>query len=426
MKTNLETAAVVGLSWFAGTLATSFVAGPIGWIGGPALLAAGEFYRRKNRLGMGEVSLGVAQFTWHNAMAASQVMSREAEDVIPVYSNVVQRVTTLVDHGVQRPEVDLVQWVSDKGKLRSLIIAGLPGEGKTHTAKALIHALLQVFPERYLKICTLDRGLSHDDSAPETWLGLGDDFFAEEMDSIRQEIEAAEAEMEQRYQDAKGGKEVNKYPYIVFIDELVATMGMLKTGNKQYDDAIDKTLKNLLVRGPKARVWIMGATQMLDCQGTGMNQAVLKLFEFLVFPQLGSSATSWRNLPSVAEQAYIIQELQGAPQRNPKPVAVLRGGRGSVMTMPRIDIPDHVAVIAPGDEIEQWLESQAEVMSAAVAEGLSASKTWDRRVELPKGVSKSKLKTNDFWQRFRTRHAEMADTQKGNRESEPGRTDEDL
>jgi hypothetical protein len=424
MNSNLETAAVVGLSWFSGALATAFVAGPVGWIGGPALLAAGEFYRRKQRLGFGDVSLGVAQFTWHNAIAATQVMSGEAEAMVPVYANVVQKAKTLVDHGVQRPEVDLVDWVSNKGELRSLIIAGLPGEGKTHTAKALIHALLQVFPERYLKICTLDRGLSHDDEAPETWLGLDDDFFAEQMDDIRQEIEAAEAEMEQRYQDAKKGQPVNKYPYIVFIDELVATMGMLKTGNKQYDDAVDKTLKNLLVRGPKARVWIMGATQMLDCNGTGMNQAVLKLFEFLVFPNLGMSATSWRNLPDVAEQKYIIQELQGAPQKAPKPVAVLRGGRGHVMTMPRIEIPDAIPVIEPGDEIEQWLDSQADAIAVAVAEGLSATKAWDR-VDVPKGVTKSKLKTNDWWQRFRMRHAEMGNTGNGTRKSEPGRTDED-
>jgi hypothetical protein len=421
MSSTLETSAVVGLSWFSGALATAFVAGPVGWIGGPALLAAGEFYRRKKGLGFGDVSLGVAQFTWDNALAASQVLSGEAESVIPVYANVVQKAKTLVDHGVQRPEIDLVRWVSDKGSLRSLIIAGLPGEGKTHTAKALIHALLQVFSERYLKICTLDRGLSHDDANPETWLGLGDEFFAEKMEDIRQEIEAAEAEMEQRYQDAKGGNPVNKYPYIVFIDELVATMGMLKTGNKQYDDALDKTLKNLLVRGPKARVWIMGATQMLDCAGTGMNQAVLKLFEFLVFPQLGSSPTSWRNLPSVAEQAYIIQELQGAPGKAPKPVAVLRAGRGAVMTMPRIDVPDYIPVVAPGDEIEKWLDSQAETMAAAVVDGLSATKSWSR-VATPDGVSRLKAKDNDWWQRYRLRFADM---QTGNRESKPGRTNED-
>lgn len=422
---NLETAAVVGLSWSAGTLATALVAGPVGWIGGPALLAAGEFYRRKQRLGFGEVSTGLVRFIWDNAIAASQVLSGEAEEMVPVYANVVQRAKTLVDHGVQRPEVDLVEWVSDKGKLRSLIIAGLPGEGKTHTAKALIHALMQVFPERYLKICTLDRGMSHDDSDPETWLGLGDNFFAEDIASILQEIEAAEAEMEERYQAAKANKPVNKYPYIIFVDELVVTMGMLKTGNTKTDEAFDKMLKNLLVRGPKARVWLMGATQMLDCKGTGMSQAVLKLFEFLLLPQLASSVTSWRNLPDVAEQDYIIQELQGAPAKAPKPVAVLRGSRGYVMTMPRLEVPDSIAVISPGDEIEQWLNTQAEVMAQAVADGLSPTKAW-AKVELPKGASKLKAKDNDWWQRFRTRHAEIANAQNGTQEAEPGSTDEDL
>lgn len=425
MSRNLETAAVVGLSWFSGAVATALVAGPIGWGIGPALLVAGEFYRRKQRLGPGEVSLGLAQFVWNNASAATSVISGEAEATLPVYANVVQKAKVLVDNGVQRPEVNLAQWMGDKGRLRSLIIAGLPGEGKTHTAKALIWALLQVFPERYLKICTLDRGLSHDDTKPETWLGLGDDFFAEDIDSIRQEIEGAEAEMEQRYLHAKRGEPVNKYPYIVFVDELVATMGLLKTGNKQYDDAFDKTLKNLLVRGPKARVWIMGATQMLDCNGTGMSQAVLKLFEFLVFPQLGSSPTSWRNLPTVANQSDIIQALQGAPQKAPKPVAVIRGGVGRVMTIPRLEIPDAIEVIQTGDEIEQWLDSQAAVMAEAIAAGLSATKGWGR-VTLPDGASKLKAKDNEWWQRYRVRYAEMSASQNGNRESEPGRTDEDL
>jgi len=416
MKTNLETAAVVGLSWFSGTLATAFVAGVAGWAGGPALLIAGEFYRRKQRLGFGEVSLGVARFIWDNAMAATQVMSNEAEDVLPVYANVMQKAKTLVDHGVQRPEVDLVEWVSDKSGLRSFIIAGLPGEGKTHTAKALISALLRVFPKRYLKICTLDRGLSHDDDAPETWLGLGDEWFAETIDEIRSEIEGAEAEMEARYLAAKNGETVDKYPWIVFVDELVVTMGRIKAKNKASADSFDETLNNLLIRGPKARVWIMGATQMLDCKGAGMSQAVFKLFEFLLFPNLGASSSSWRNLPDVAEQSYIIQELQGAARKAPKPVAVLRGGRGYVMTMPRLEIPDYIPVMSPGDEIEAWLATQSEVMAKAVAEGLSATKSWPR-VELPEGVSKLKARNNDWWQRYRLRFAEM---QNGNRETKPG------
>ena len=402
----METAAIVGLSVLAGAVITAKVEGPIGWLGGPALVASGEFYRRSNRVGVGEVSLGLAQFTWNNALAATMAASNDLEEIAPVYANVVSKVTGFVDRGVTLPELSLVDWVSDKGSLSSTIIAGLPGEGKTHTAKALIHALLQVFPERYLKICTLDRGLSHDDSAPETWLGLGNDFFAEDVDSIRQEIEGAEAEMERRYQAAKGGDPVDKYPYIVFIDELVATMGMLKTGNKQYDDGLDKTLKNLLVRGPKARVWIMGATQMLDCVGTGMSQAVLKLFEFLVFPQLGSSAQSWRNLPQVSNQSEIIASLQGAPTKAPKPVAVLRAGRGRVVIMPRLTVPDSIEVVQPSDPIEEWLGSQLAVMTVAIGEGLSATKCWSR-VDIPEGVSKLKAKDNDWWQGFRAKYGAM-------------------
>jgi hypothetical protein len=152
-----------------------------------------------------------------------------------------------------------------------------------------------------------------------------------------------------------------------------------------------------------------------------MSQAVLKLFEFIVFPQLGSSPTSWKNLPTVAEQAYIITELQGAPAKAPKPVAVLRAGRGAVMTMPRIEVPDYVPVMTPGDEIDAWLDAQSEVMAAAVAEKLSATRGWSR-VELPQGVSKLKAKDNDWWQRFRLRFAEM---QTGNLKSKPAPTDED-
>lgn len=427
MKTStLETSAVVGLSWFAGSLATAFVAGPIGWIGGPALLAAGEFYRRKQRLGIGEVSLGLAQFTWDNAMAATQVMSNEAEDVIPVYANVVQRAKTLVDHGVQRPEVDLEKWVADKSELRSLIVAGLPKEGKTHTAKALISAILKVFPERYLKICTLDKGISHDDEAPETWLGLPNDFFVETIDGIRKEIEGAAAEMEQRYLDGSQGKKVNKYPYIVFVDELVATMGMLTTGrSKEYRDSLDQLIQNILVRGPKARVWLMGAGQKLDCKGTGFNQSNLLLFDFLLFPRLGQNGNAWRNLPDVPNRESIIQALQGAPQKAPKPVAVIRSGEGFIMTMPRIEVPDYIPVMSPGDEIDAWLKTQATVMAQAVKEGLSPTKSWSR-VELPTGVSKLRAKDNDWWQRFRMRHAEMAGAQKGNPESKPALTDEGL
>ena len=50
---DLEKQALVGLALTSGTLATALVAGPIGWVGGPALLAAGEFYRRRQRLEIG-------------------------------------------------------------------------------------------------------------------------------------------------------------------------------------------------------------------------------------------------------------------------------------------------------------------------------------------------------------------------------------
>lgn len=412
---NLEKQALVGLSLTAGTLATGLVAGPIGWIGGPTLLAAGEFYRRRQGLTLGEVARGMIRFAWDNATAATAAVSGEAEAVIPVYANVMQKAKTLVDHGVSRPEVDFERWVTDTANLRSTIIAGLPGEGKTHTAKALIFAMLKAWPERYLKICTLDRGLSHDDDKPETWLGLGDEFFAETKADIRAEIDAAEAEMEQRYQDAKKGT-VNKYPFVVFVDELVATMSMFKDDRK-----LDTTIENLLVRGPKARVWLMGATQKLDCAGVGMSQATFKLFEFILFPQLGSSPTSWRNLPTVAEQSYIIGELQGAPAKAPKPVAVLRAGRGAVMTMPRLEVPDSILVMQPGDEIEQWLDSIAATMADAVAQGLSASKSW-QGLELPQGVSKLKARDNPWWQRYRLRYGAM---QTGNSESQPAPTVED-
>lgn len=416
---DLEKQALVGLALTSGTLATALVSGPIGWVGGPALLAAGEFYRRRQGLGLGEVSLGMLRFAWDNATAATKVVSGEAESVIPVYANVVQKAKTLVDHGVQRPEVDFAKWVSDTVNLRSTLIAGLPGEGKTHSAKALILAMLQAWPERYLKICTLDRGLSHDDDKPETWLGLGDEFFAETEGDIRAEIDAAEAEMQQRYQAGRKGEPVNKYPYIVFVDELLVTMSML--GKQERGDKLDKTIENLLVRGPKARVWLMGATQKLDVAGLGLSQATLKLFEFLLFPQLGSSPASWRNLPTVAEQSYLIEALQHAPQRAPKPVAVLRAGRGAVMTMPRLEVPDSLVVLSPGDEIEAWLESIAPAMAEAIAQGLSASKGWGT-MELPQGVSKLKAKDNDWWQRYRLKYGAM---QTGNSEGQPAPTVED-
>jgi hypothetical protein len=44
-------------------------------------------------------------------------------------------------------------------------------------------------------------------------------------------------------------------------------------------------------------------------------------------------------------------------------------------------------------------------------------------VELPSGASKLKAKDNEWWQRYRAKYAAM---QNGNRDSEPGRTDEDL
>jgi len=421
---GLETAAVVGLAWFAGALAVAKVPGPLGFVAGAATLAGGEYYRRKQGLGIAEVSTGMAGFVWQNAIAASASASGELESVVPVYANVAEKARTFVDHGVERPELSLADWVSNTSSLRSLIIAGLPGEGKTYTAKALIYECLKAFPERYLKICTLDRGLSHDDTAAETWLGLSDDFFAESADDIRIEIESAEAEMENRYLRAKHGESVAKSPYIVFVDELVATMGMLKTGSAEYDRAFDKTLKNLLVRGPKARVWLMGATQMLDCNGTGMSQAVLKLFEFLVFPQLGASATSWRNLPDVAEQSSIIAELQKAPSRFPKPVAVLRAGRGSVVTMPRLEVPDYVPIVGRDlDPIADWLSTQSESMAAAAQHGLSATKAWDK-IDRPKGA-KAKANNNPYWVAFREAYGQMTNSQNGNQDFEPGRTDED-
>lgn len=417
MSRNLEKPALVGLSLTTGTLLTALVSGPVGWIGGPALLAAGEFYRRRQGLGFGEVSTGMLRFAWDNATAATQAVSGEAEAMVPVYANVVQKAKTIVDHGVSRPEVDLLNWVSDKGALRSLIIAGLPGEGKTHTAKTLIWAILQAHPERYLKICTMDRGMSHDDEKPETWLGLGTEFFAETVADIRAEIDAAEAEMEARYLAAKTGEPINKYPYIVFIDELVVTMSMLKGDKSTLDD----TIENLLVRGPKARVWIMGASQKLDCAGTGLSQATMKLFEFLVFPQLGASATSWRNLPDVAEQSYILGELKNAPNRAPKPVAVLRAGRGAVMTMPRLEVPDSLVVMTPGDEIDSWLDSLAATMAEAAAQKQSASKSWSA-LQLPQGVSKLKAKDNEWWQRYRLKYGAMLT---GNPDAESGPTVED-
>jgi hypothetical protein len=414
MKQQTEQGALASIGTIAGLALTTTVAGPVGWAGGLSLLAASEYYRRKNALGMGDVSLGLARFTWENLKGVATAFNRDAVDAIPVYANVVQQAKTLVDHGVERPEVDLHKWVADKGSLRSLIIAGLPGEGKTHTAKALIMAMLQTFPRRYLKICTLDRGLSHDDTNPETWLGLDDSFFAETIDEIRQEIESAEAEMEDRYLKAKSGGEIDKFPYIVFVDELVATMGMLKGVNTEHDKSLDKTLKNLLVRGPKARVWIMGATQMLDCNGTGMNQGVLKLFEFLVMPQLGGTATSWRNLPDTPEQSYIIQELQKAPAKAPKPVAILRGGKGKVMTIPRLHVPDRLEVTTPeaeSDRISHWLESQADAMAESAERGLSATKAW-ARVAPPSG-HRAKSSSNEFWQRFKSAYAEIQESQKG-------------
>jgi hypothetical protein len=137
-----------------------------------------------------------------------------------------------------------------------------------------------------------------------------------------------------------------------------------------------------------------------------MSQAVLKLFEFLVFPQLGSSAQSWRNLPQVSNQSEIIASLQGAPTKAPKPVAVLRAGRGSVVIMPRLTVPDSIEVVQSSDPIEEWLGSQLAVMTVAIGEGLSATKCWSR-VDIPEGVSKLKAKDNDWWQGFRAKYGAM-------------------
>jgi hypothetical protein len=401
-KTIDKDAVIVAAGLIAGLTFLVKVPGVGGWGGGLAMLTASEVHRRKERVGIMDTANGAGRWLITGVGHAARSLHTEARDTLTVYDNVAQRVERFTDHGVGLPELDIQQWISNRGSFRSFIIAGLPGEGKTHLFKAFIAAILETYPERYLKICTTDRGLSHDDEKPETWLHLPDHFFADTIDDILDEVHEAYLEVEKRYEQGRNGDPVSKHPYFLFVDELLVVLLAAKL-TKEQKAQFDQELIRILVGGPKARVWIIGASQQLDCGGTGISQATFKLFEFLMLPVMGSDSSAWRNICDAKNISEVIETLSKAPDKAPKPIGVKRGGKVSAMMLPRIHLPDAAEVIEPENEFKAWAESWQEFIDKCLSENSECSPTtaYQMLCDVDSSVRSRMSKDNPQWIAFR-------------------------
>jgi hypothetical protein len=186
-------------------------------------------------------------------------------------------------------------------ELRSGLICGESGDGKTKTLIYVLARFLQVNAcgQCEVYIGDPDYGSSHGDAEPNNWLGLklGTHVAVEPQDIYRMVAHVSGIVDARAGATAKATSDGNgkpKFPPVLFIlDEAPAVMNML---DKESKDDFKAEIANILRRGLKQNVTFKLGTQSLAVGSLALPQDILRQVETVILWRAAQVKENYGNL----------------------------------------------------------------------------------------------------------------------------------
>lgn len=213
-----------------------------------------------------------------------------------------------------------IDWFPKWAK-RSGIVVGESGDGKSYM---LCNIVLSGFIKEHgdnaiVRICDIDYGSSHGDTAPNTWLGLniGQHIFINKSDCFKVLLSTSKTVNDRVNETAlavSNDRDQPKFdPILLIIDEVPALMS--EWTEAEQKEAV-KAIANILRRGLKQNVTFKLGTQTLAVQSLCINKNILQQFETVILWRAAQMAENFQNLglqPGKASQ--IVDEISIYPHR---------------------------------------------------------------------------------------------------------------
>jgi len=223
---------------------------------------------------------------------------------------------SIADFAAQELSID---WFPNWSK-RSGIVVGESGDGKSYM---LCNIVLNGFIKEHgdnaiVRICDIDYGSSHGDTAPNTWLGLevGRHIFINQSDCFRVLLSTSKTVSDRVSETAlavsKNEDKPKFDPILLIMDEVPALMA--EWTEAEQKEAV-KAIANILRRGLKQNVTFKLGTQTLAVQSLCINKNILQQFETVILWRAAQMAENFQNLglqPGKASQ--IVDEISIYPQ----------------------------------------------------------------------------------------------------------------
>lgn len=308
------------------------------------------------------------------------------------------------------------------GRFQPLVLAGLPGEGKTRVMQRLVERFTILNPEGEVMVFDPEYSFNQSDPNGTPWpehLKPGTHIFADlaGLNSIRQALRNRLKGHQTKGPQSKG--EGASKPLLILIDEFnnLKSFPSMPEEDSYYIEFL-KELKVAYNRAGKRGVMIVTGIQRIGAKETGLPLEYLSSFPWLIFPKLARSKRLQQvlGLEQDQKQRFLevlveIDEVVAMNNARLHPLAHFTQEEVSCKLIPHFESHEIVEVIEPGLDwlLSVWRACPEIIEAIERGEIKNRTELADPKLpyqqELAEALSETKLqrKTSDpRWQSLAT------------------------